>query len=176
MTCPNDLCTLAQGGYAFAYSDGSSGGTGTSTAALASSGALCVCGTAAKVPDTTSYSTFYGGGLGINLNQPVVDGVGGTAAVATLSSTGVTYKLNQVPVNGRIVIGDSTDTGDYCYNIPASKASDTVPWTSFVNQCWAASGTALTAAPTGATSIRFQVYTDTSSTHPIDFCLESLSL
>jgi hypothetical protein len=172
LDCPNGYCALGNGGQTFAYSDSDPPGTGTSTASLVPGSKVCVTGTAAQVPDANAFPVYWGAGVGINLDQSQAPG--STPAVFVPTSTGVSYALDNLPPNARILIGDATLAGDYCYNL--TSASGIIPWTSFAKECWAGgANTPLAGPPTDATSIRFQVYTDTNAAHPFDFCVTNLS-
>jgi hypothetical protein len=80
---------------------------------------------AAQVPP--NYSDPYGGGIGINLN-------GAALPYTALTGSGVTYTLSSVPVGTRLVIGNGAP--DYCYNVPTSALTGTVPWASFTLTCY----------------------------------------
>lgn len=174
LCCPGNYCTLgAAKGYQFSYSDDSDGGG--SSANLASSSRMCVKGTAAGAAcDTQScFSTHWGAGLGINLNQAEVDGstpMNFTGA----SSAGVSYAIDNYVQGMRIVVGDSKT--DYCVNL--TSGSGTIPWRNFNSACWNDSGTSLSGPPANFTSIRFQVAAEAVYDFDIDFnfCVTQLSL
>jgi hypothetical protein len=172
--CPQGYCTLgAAHGYAFAYSDQNDGGL--STASLSSDGTLCATGSAYGTvcgADQTCYSTYWGSGLGVNVNQ--AKGMGSAVGnYAAAGSAGVTYALTALPPNVRLVVGDSKT--DYCAVLTAP--SGTIPWTSFNSACWSpGTGTSLGGPPGKFTSVRFQVAADDTSGGSIDFdfCLTQL--
>ena len=174
LCCPGNYCTIgAAKGYQFSYSDYSDGGG--SSANLASSSRMCVSGTAAGAACETQscFSTHWGGGLGINLNQAQADGstpMNFTGA----GSAGVTYAIDNYVQGMRIVVGDSKT--DYCVNL--NSGSGTIPWRSFNSACWNGSGTSLSGPPANFTSIRFQVASDAVDDFDIDFnfCVTQLSL
>jgi hypothetical protein len=81
LCCPANYCTLGSAhGYEFAYSDSNDGGT--SYAQITEAGRLCVTGNAGGIVcDPTSascYSSHWGAGIGVNLNQ--ANGTGTTPA------------------------------------------------------------------------------------------------
>jgi hypothetical protein len=115
----------------------------------------------------------WGAGLGFNLNQP--NGTGTTAANFTsASSSGVTYALDRLQSNLRLVVGDSST--DYCVNLTSATA--TIPWHSFSSSCWNTTGTYLSGPPANFISVRFQIVADTSSGNDdtFSFCVTQLSL
>jgi hypothetical protein len=111
--------------------------------------------------------------MGFNLNQPTGEG---TTPVnfTSAGSGGVTYALDRLPSNMRMVVGDSTT--DYCVNLTAS--SGTIPWTSFSSSCWNTTGSYLSGPPSSFVSVRFQVVADTSYAGfaSFNFCVTRLSL
>lgn len=174
LCCPANYCTIgAAQGYQFAYSDYDDGGG--SSASLASTGRMCVIGTAAGAAcDTQScFSTHWGGGLGINLNQAQTDGASPMNFTGA-GSTGVTYAIDNYIQGMRIVVGDSKT--DYCVNL--SSGSGTIPWHSFNSACWNGSGTSLSGPPASFTSIRFQVAAEAVYDFDIsfNFCVTQLSI
>jgi hypothetical protein len=170
--CPQGYCTLGTAhGYAFAYSDMNDGGS--SSASLASDGTLCVHGTSvgAVCSDQTCFSSYWGAGMGVNVNQAS----GTSSPVANYpaaGSTGVTYALDSLPPNTRLVVGDSTT--DYCVTLNA--ASGSIPWTNFNSACWDGSGTSLSGPPASFTSVRFQVASDdvNGGFSDFNFCVDRL--
>jgi hypothetical protein len=172
--CPQGYCTLGTAhGYAFAYSDMNDGGQ--SSASLSADGSLCVSGTVVDVTctDQSCFSSFWGAGMGVNVNQAT--GTASPAAnYAAAGSAGITYALDGLPPNLRLVVGDSTT--DYC--VILNTASGTVPWAKFNSACWdPASGVALSGPPARFTSVRFQVATDDTYEGFADFafCIDRLA-
>ncbi|HEX7597599.1 MAG TPA: hypothetical protein VF518_05255 [Polyangia bacterium] len=174
LCCPANYCTTgAAKAYQFAYSDRTDGGE--SSAMLGTSSRLCVSGTAmgASCDTQSCFSTHWGGGLGVNLNQAQTDGA--TAMNFTAAgSAGVTYSLDNFVQGMRIVVGDSKT--DYCVNLVSG--SGTIPWRSFNSACWNGTGVSLSGPPANFTSIRFQVASDAVYDINIDFnfCVTQLSL
>jgi len=128
------------------------------------------------VCDPTSascYSSHWGAGIGVNLNQ--ANGTGTTpASFSAASSTGVTYALDSLPGTMRMVVGDSKT--DYC--VALQSRSGTIPWRSFNSACWGTTGVALAGPPASFTSVRFQVVADTSYGISTDFnfCITQLGI
>jgi hypothetical protein len=157
---------IADGGYAFAYSDG------VSTACL-DAAALCATGTTGVNPPTT----VYGSGIGFNLNQAMATGtVSPPISPFTATGLGLSYKLSSLPAQGvRIAIDGPEIAGvatDYCAVL--STTSGTVAWAKFNSKCWDDSGVFLTGPPTNATHIEFQVPAVATAT-PFNFCVDSVA-
>jgi hypothetical protein len=171
--CPQGYCALGTAhGYAFAYSDMNDGGS--SSASLATDGTLCVSGTSvgAMCADSACFSSFWGAGMGVNVNQAS----GPSSPVASYpaaGSTAITYALDSLPPNTRLVVGDSKT--DYC--VVLNTASGTVPWSKFNSACWDGSGTSLSGTPASFTSVRFQVASDdvNGGFSDFNFCVDRLA-
>lgn len=162
---------IGMGGYAYAYSDMSVGGPSN---ACVDSNALCGSGSSGPA-NTMAVGTvaaygYYGGGIGVNLNQAM--GAGTTMMTYTATGAGVTYALSVLPAGARLVI-DNAGT-DYCANL--TSASGTVMWSSFNTKCYdsPADGTALAAAPS-ATHVEFQVPASMTA-ETWAFCVTTLTL
>jgi hypothetical protein len=176
LCCPQNYCTLGGAhGYYFAYSDQKDGGG--SDAQISQDSRLCVngnaVGTTCGPTDSACYSTHWGAGIGVNLNQ--ASGTGTTPmSFSAASSAGVTYALDYLPENTRLVVGDSTT--DYCTNLQSQ--SGTIPWRSFNSACWGTSGVSLSGPPANLVSVRFQVVADTAygNNTSFTFCISQLSL
>lgn len=173
LCCPGNYCTIGSAkGYQYSYSDREDGGG--SSATLASSSRTCVSGRAvgASCETQSCFSTYWGGGLGINLNQAQSDGATPMSFTGA-GSAGVSYAIDNLIQGMRIVVGDSTT--DYCVNLNSS--SGTIPWRSFNSMCWNGNGTSLSGPPSSFTSIRFQVVADAvyDIDTDFDFCVTSLS-
>jgi len=158
---------IAKGGYAYTYNDGKG------SSACNDMTAFCASGTTA-VAD--ALGTIWGAGLGANLNQAMATSATsppvGTYAV---TGSGITYTISNLPSQGMRIIIDNSPTGtitDYCALLSA--ASGTVKWASFNSKCWDGSGTSLSAAPTAATHLQFQV-TAGPATGPFNFCVNSVA-
>lgn len=153
------------GGYAYAYDDGLGSVTCLESTAFCGSGNI-----AAQNPP--SY-TIYGGGLGVNLNQPAA-----TSAVPppkmTLAATGsgVSYTVTSVPTLGLRIAIDQAGT-DYCAAVKT--ASGTVPWAMFNTKCYDATpdGVALAGPPSMATHIQFEVPSGPAP-GTFDFCVTAV--
>jgi hypothetical protein len=165
--------SIGMGGAAYAYVD-----TGGSTACVASSS---LCGKGIAVAANGQYSTRWGGGIGINLDEAMGSPTVNTIAV---TSAGLSYSLSNLPPGARISVancptpipaGGCAQTSWYCANLTAT--SGTIPWTTFDNQCWSpGTGTKLTGPPQSLSSIDFNVPSAASTDTPWDFCVTSLSL
>jgi hypothetical protein len=118
-----------------------------------------------------SSSTTWGGGIGVNLNQPVGSTSAGTIAII---GYGIQYSLAMpaFPTAGMHLVVDDNGT-DYCAVL--SGTSGTVDWTSFNTVCWdPATGTALSGPPQHASHLNFQV---TAGAEPatLSFCVTNLA-
>jgi hypothetical protein len=164
--------TIGMGGYAYSFSDATVGGP---SSACVESTALCGMGSSGPT-NTTAVGTvaayaYYGGGIGVNLNQAM--GAGTTIGTFTPTGTGVTYALTSLPAGARLIIDNAGV--DYCAML--TSASGTVPWASFNSMCYATpipAADALTGAPT-ATHVEVQVAAGMTAV-AWDFCVTALSL
>ena len=124
-----------------------------------------------NVAQGTAYSTNWGSGIGINVSQ-----ASGSATVGayTPTGTGIAYSISSVPANLRIVLG-TTGTTQYCSNVAAGATTGTVPWSSFVTDCWDTvpdGGTFSTAD--GLAKVQFQVAA-AAAPATYEFCVNSVS-
>jgi hypothetical protein len=89
------------------------------------------------------------------------------------TATGLTYSVSVIPVQGMQIVLTSPGFPDVCRVL--SSRSGTIPWGSFVPNCWEANpdGGVFTASY-GITSIRFHVPADTTA-RPWNFCVDSVS-
>lgn len=147
---------------------------GTISEAEIAEGKFCVNGTGAQVLDMM-YSTYWGAGVGWNLNQAADSTVPEPTSVAAYG--GVTFTLHQaVTSETRIVVGvvDSAGTKtDYCKSL--TPGENTVLWSELNSTCWDNMGDAPDLAMNGVENISFQVPTNTSGPAPFDFCIGGLS-
>jgi hypothetical protein len=149
------------GGYAYPVAD-----TQGSTACVVAT-QLCGIGTtAAYIPG----SLAWGSGMGVNVGQAAASGVNG---VVTPTAAGLSYAISQLPADGlRIELG--TAGPSYCYQIQAD-AFGTIPWSSFVTDCWDAVPTGATFSPSiGIADVQFIVPAGAAASS-WDFCVQSLS-
>lgn len=133
---------------------------------------LCGCGTdVAQNPPSYSY---YGGGLGVNLNQMMATSATPPAMGAIAQSgTGVTYAVTSIPANGlRLQVVDATT--QYCAVLTAK--SGMIPWSMFNTKCYDTTpdGTALPASDM-ITQIEFGVPSNGTAGAAWDFCVTALS-
>jgi hypothetical protein len=159
---------LANGGYAYPYSDGSVGAAGgTSTICQGSSG-LCAAGTTGIQSAAT-----WGAGFGVNLNQTQGSTAAGTYTVPP-SATGITYALTALPAAQTVYLTIDNAGTDYYASLTA--LSGHVLWSAFRTTPWApATSVALGNAPSTATHVEFQIQAETGSTSNFAFCVTSLS-
>jgi hypothetical protein len=154
---------VGTGGYVYHYDDGTSYGCVDSANA-------CITGQTAA--QGTNYSTIWGAGIGINVNQ--ANGASAKSTVTPTSTTGLAYAVSPstLPTQGlRIVL--SGGTVDYCAKI--TTASGTVPWTSFTTDCWDTPPDGGVYSGTGAfSSVEFQVPA-VAAAGSFSFCVDSVS-
>jgi hypothetical protein len=157
------------GGYTYAFSDAMGMPAGTSTACV-SAGAFCGVGTTGVQSAAT-----WGAGIGLNLNQAMATSATSPPISAfQATGSGIAYALSGISAGVRVIIDNSPNyptVVDYC--APISGASGTIPWAMFNTKCWDNSGTSLTAAPTMAHHVQFQVFA-TSAAGSFNFCVTSL--
>jgi hypothetical protein len=163
------------GGFAYSFHD-----MCTPTASTACLAAGSLCGAGNDVPSGTDYSTCYGGGVGLNVNQPM-SGTDPQTVQATAS--GLTYVLSgNVPSTTRILIctavipspSSCPAANSYCATITGK--SGTIPWNNFNTECWAPTmGTYLPASPPPISQLDFLVPSDMSNSTAWDFCVDSVS-
>ena len=159
---------LANGGYAYPYSDQSGDGGGTSEICQQSS-ALCAVGTTGIQSAAT-----WGAGLGVNLDQMQ----GNADAVETYavpsSATGISYALTALPASQTVYL--TIDNGGTDYYATLTALSGHVPWSSFRTTPWTpATSTVLGTAPSTATHVEFQFQAESGSASELSFCVTSLS-
>jgi len=170
---------IGMGGYAYFYNDSMNGVGGTSTSCIEST-ALCTTGTT-DISNTTG--SFYGAGIGFNLNQAQATSCTSTPIdpfTVPSTSLGISYTLSNLPAGGaRLIIGNATteaDGGasgtDYCAPLPA--ASGMIPWAKFNSECWTDQGTFLTGPPTAPIHVNIGLPSGTAM-NSFDFCVTALS-
>ncbi len=166
---PANYFGLANGGYAYPYSDATSGaGGGTSTICQESS-ALCAAGTTGIQSTAT-----WGAGVGVNLNQTQGDlTTVGTYAVPA-SATGISYGVTALPAGQTVYL--TIDNAGTDYYAPLTALSGQVPWSGFKTTPWApATSVVLGGPPSTATHVEFQFQAKAGATSNISFCVTALS-
>ncbi|MEP7120881.1 MAG: hypothetical protein ABJE95_08230 [Byssovorax sp.] len=167
--CPANFCTIgAYTGYGFVYSDMKDGGASTITQKGTS---LCASGVAGKVVGM-AYSTYWGAGIGVNLNQKAmpmspVDPI-------QLTGSGVSIGLATPPATEVRVVLDDAGVA-YCAVLTGPSTS--LVWSDFNTTCWdktIAGSKSMTKAPL-ATSIKVQVVTSADADRPFDYCIASIT-
>lgn len=167
IACPDSYCAIgAFGGYGFVYSDKTDGGASTITQKGTS---LCASGTAGAVVGM-AYSTYWGAGIGVNLNQKMA--AMSPIEAAQLTGSGVTVGISNPPMTEfRVVIDNAGE--EYCAVLKG--ASTTVAWTEFNSMCWdkTAAGAKALAGPPSSKALKVQVITGDTD-RPFDFCISSI--
>ena len=167
--CPANFCTIgAYSGYGFVYSDMKDGGASTITQKGTS---LCASGVAGKVVGM-AFSTYWGAGIGVNLNQKAV--AMSPIDPIQLTGSGVTVGIATPPATEiRVVVDD----GGVAYCAVLTGASTTLVWSDFNTTCWdktTAGSKSMTKAPL-ATSLKVQVVTSADADRPFDYCISSVT-
>ncbi len=152
-----------------------------SPATFESSGrSFCVSGQATQVPCTTpddcDYSTYWGVGAGMNLNEPP-GGVPGPYNATAAGVTGISFDITgaTVPLSMRfkaVVAGDSTD---YCTGPTLEPRAGTnfVLLSDLSANCYEVPA----GGPPNASqleAIQWQVFTNSQSAVPFDFCISNI--
>ena len=150
-------------GYDFSLVDP----TGKSSVCM-SPNSLCGAGVVGA-QNPPSY-TVWGAGFGFNLS-PLTTAT--TIVPVQLTGSGVTVTLSSLPTGGATArVQVTVGTAQYCAVM--TKATQTIPWTSFNTECWAsASGVALTGPP-NASNIQFEAASGATA-GAFDFCVTALS-
>ena len=132
---------------------------------------ICVMGSAAQVM-MMMYSTYWGAGVGWNLNQ-AAGGLAPAMGASLAGKTAVTIDLQMntaAPLRLKFkVVGDLSD---YCTNLAAG--SNTVPFTMITKECWSPGGVPLpTDAPIEA--MQLQIPSTDGAATPFDFCIKDIA-
>jgi hypothetical protein len=166
---------FGMGGYAYAFYDeqkypasppyGSTACVGTSS--------FCGLGTSseanAAAAGTAPAYGYYGGGIGVNVDQTMTTGA--TPSSYTPTGSGITYAITGTPPAGlRLVVGNGIT--DYCANITG--ASGTVTWSQFNTECWQPDAGVGLSAPPATTHVEFEISAGSTAT-AWDFCVTALS-
>jgi hypothetical protein len=154
---------VANGGFAYAYSDG------VQSSACVDSTAFCGGGITG-VGD--SLGTVWGAGIGMNLNQVNQMGAAVNPYPIPVGTTGISYAVSSIPLTQGMRLAVDADGSEYCAIV--SFSSGTVPWTSFNSKCWSPTlGVYLAGAPQTSQHIQFQAPAATTSAS-FSFCVTSL--
>jgi hypothetical protein len=171
-------------GYFYTFSDATSGGNTTiqpADFATAMGSTICASGVGAQVINVNgapAYSTYWGGGIGLNLSDP--GGMMGPQPWMRGRVTGFSFNITgtTVPPAGRLrfkatFYDGTTVNSDYCVN--AAAGPNTFRLDQIVNQCYQG-GLGAPALPATAPlqALQWQVATDVAATTPFNFCVENL--
>ena len=133
---------------------------------------ICVSGEGSQV-QMGMFSTYWGAGVGWNLNQatsppnPVLAiGLKGKSTIAVTLDMKTTSPL-------RMKLKVAGDTTDYCANL--SPGLNTIPLSGITSECWMSGGDPI-AADAMVEALQFQIPTTDGSSTPFDFCITSLSI
>jgi hypothetical protein len=117
-----------------------------------------------------AYSTYWGAGIGVNLNQAMM--ADAPVNAAQLTGSGVTVGISNPPATEiRVVVDDGG--AEYCAVLTG--ASTTVAWTDFNATCWDKTlpGAKALAGPPLSKAIKIQVITGDTD-RPFDYCISSI--
>jgi hypothetical protein len=150
---------------------------------------MCTNGTVAKVipaakPD---YSNIFGAGIGLDLNNPGLDGGTGKKMpynAKTHNVIGISFDLSAVPASGLRVefpfsapdaaIWKPSKAGSY--TSPLSVGHNILLFTNVVPPPYVAAAAQVPFDPATLLSLQFHIPTTTSSSAPYSFCLDNVSL
>ncbi|HYQ42427.1 MAG TPA: hypothetical protein VER11_10665 [Polyangiaceae bacterium] len=161
--------------------------TGTSLAQM------CTTGTVAKVinfgdPPAPDYSNLFGAGIGLDLNNPGLDGGTGVKMpfnTAEKKIIGISFDLDAVPASGLRVefpFGSaSTAAGVWkpnktSYASPVGVGHNVLLFASVMQPGYVKAADLVPFDPTTLTSIQFHVPTNTTAAAPYHFCIDKLAL
>ena len=161
--------------------------TGTSMAQM------CTSGTVAKVidfgnPPTLDFSNMFGAGIGLDLNNPGLDG--GTGVKMPYNATaqkviGISFDLDALPATGLRVefpFGSaSTAAGVWkpdatSYASPVGAGHNILLFANVKQPSYVAAADMVPFDPTTLTSIQFHIPTTTTAAAPYHFCIDNLAL
>jgi len=164
ISCPGGFCTVgAYSGYDFTLVDKSG-----KSSVCAPAGSLCGAGTVG-VQDPPNY-TVWGAGFGFNLSPLTT---ASTIEPVQLTGSGVTVTLSSLPTGGATArVQVTVGTAQYCAVM--TKATQTIPWTSFNLTCWAPTAAGALTGPPNASNIQFEAASGTTA-GAFDFCVTALS-
>jgi hypothetical protein len=154
---------------------------------------MCTTGTVAKVinfgePPALDYSNIFGAGIGLDLNNPGLDG--GTGVKMPFNAqekkiVGIAFDLDAVPASGLRVefpFGSaSTAAGVWkpnksTYASPVSAGHNVLLFSSVTQPGYVKAADMVPFDPSTLTSIQFHVPTNTTAAAPYHFCIDKLSL
>jgi len=166
-------------GYWYTYKDSGAsrikpecGEGGTAACFSMSANKICVSGTAGQV-QMMMYSTYWGAGVGWNLNQEMVPPNPLQPASLKDKKT-VTVKLDmKVEAPTRIKFKVAGETADYCASL--RPGLNTIPLDTITKECWTPGGDPI-AADASVEALQFQVLTNDGADTPFDFCVNNLSI
>jgi len=160
--------------------------TGTSLAQM------CTSGTVAKVidfgmPAASDFSNIFGAGIGLDLNNPGLDGGTGVKMPLNVSEKkiiGIAFDLDAVPAPGLRVEfpfgSSSTAAGVWkpssSYASPVGVGHNVLLFSSVKQPGYVKTADMVPFDPTTLTSIQFHVPTVTAAAAPYHFCIDKLSL
>jgi len=145
---------------------------------ISGTAALVTCSTA--VPPVCNYSTNWGGGIGMNLNEE--GGVGSVPLAWNATTNGVTgfsftTSGNTDGATMRVKAKDSVHPlDDFCLEFTVGIAKSFL-LSDLTHNCYAGGVATLTLDTTKLTSLQWQIVTDTTAAHTVtNFCIESLAV
>jgi len=154
---------------------------------------MCTSGTVAKVinfgdPPAQDFSNIFGAGIGLDLNNPGVDGGTGVKMpfnAPTKKIIGVAFDLDAVPASGLRVefpFGSAATAAGVWKPNKSSYASPVAPghnvllFSSVMQPGYVKAADMVPFDPSTLTSIQFHVPTNATAAAPYHFCIDKLSL
>ncbi len=172
-----------QGSF-YSFSDMTAGGATTMTAPTYTGGRVCVSGVAGQV-QMENYTVYWGGGIGLNLAQPIVPGamasdaqpwqrgsVTGFSFNVTGSDipTGLAFRFKTVFYEG-VAVNDT-----HCFGMtPGAGGLVSVRFDQVVAACYTPPGGVAVPPTAPLREIQWQVATNTLADEPFNFCIENLT-
>jgi len=154
---------------------------------------MCTTGTVAKVinfgdPPAPDYSNLFGAGIGLDLNNPGLDG--GTGMKMPFNAPGkkiigIAFDLDAVPASGLRVEfpfgGASTAAGVWkpnksSYASPVAVGHNVLLFTSVMQPAYVQAADMVAFDPSTLTSVQFHVPTNATAAAPYHFCIDKLAL
>jgi hypothetical protein len=154
---------------------------------------MCTSGTVAKVvefgsPPALDYSNMFGAGIGLDLNNPGLDGGTGTKMPFDATSKmviGISFDLDVVPATGLRVefpFGTSaTAAGVWkpnatTYASPVGAGHNILLFANVKQPAYVKMADMVPFDPTTLTSIQFHIPTTSQAAAPYHFCIDKLAL
>jgi hypothetical protein len=152
---------------------------------------MCTAGSVAKVinlGDAADYSNIFGAGIGLDLNNPGLDGGTGVKLAFNAQAKniiGIAFDLDAVPASGLRVefpFGSAATAAGVWkpdkskYSSPVGPGHNVLLFASVTQPGYVKAADLVPFDPSTLTSIQFHVPTNTTAAAPYQFCIDKLSL